>query len=82
MGWISVIQFVGELQIFFFDAIFRVAIRILPSTYFLDSGDYFPKVEIRRHDCMHLMLRFTMWPRRHHTPAYFPCGSVCVFDVL
>jgi hypothetical protein len=50
MGWMTVIQFVGEIQIFFLDTIFRVAIRILPVTCLLDFGGYFPKVEIRRHD--------------------------------
>jgi len=44
MGWMTVFQFVGELQIFFLDTIFRVAVRMQPATYLFDSGGYFPKV--------------------------------------
>jgi len=38
----TVIQFV-ELQIYFLDTIFRVAIRILPATYFFGFWGLFPK---------------------------------------
>jgi len=84
----TVIQFIGELQIFFLDTIFRVAIRILPGTYLLDYGAKFPKVEISRHGCMHLLLRFTICIiiNQHDAAVrsqfYFAAGSLYMFRVL